>query len=152
VKKKSWLHSPPTGDYFGNRGVELAGIIIDPALQNHQVGPDMVRIFIDQFTPDTMTAYTRNPGVLRILGNVSSRHDVLTNENPEEIAEQLAYASVHNGILYHIDRYGPSGLYGSYDPADRVYNKRVLKERAVLLQNPNNALAVSVDISGIRHE
>lgn len=112
----------------------------------------MVQEIIGQYSPNTITAYTRNPGVLRILGNVSSRHDVLTNENPEEIAAQLEHASVHDGILYHLDRYGPDGLYGSYDPADRTYNQKVLKEQAILLQNPNNALAVSVDIQGTHHE
>jgi hypothetical protein len=112
----------------------------------------MVQEFIDQHHPDSLTAYTRNPGVLRILGDVSSQDDVLEQENLEEIATRLAYASVHEGVLYHLDRYGPDGLYGSYDPADRKYKGVPLKNRAVLLQNPNHALAVSVDIPGARHE
>ncbi|MDN5274498.1 MAG: hypothetical protein JWP06_399 [Candidatus Saccharibacteria bacterium] len=112
----------------------------------------MVQEFINEYSPDTLTAYTRNPSVLRILGDISSQDDVLRQERPEEIAAQLAYTSVHEGVLYHLDRYGPDGLYGSYDPADRSYNGVVLKERATLLQNPNHALAVSVAIPGADHE
>ena len=99
-----------------------------------------------------MTAYTRNPGVLRILGNISGRRDVLSQENPDKIAEQLAHASVQDSIVYHIDRYAPNGLYGSFDPADRKYNGVVLKEQAILLQNPNHALAVLVELPGARNE
>jgi hypothetical protein len=56
-------------------------------------------------------------------------------------------AHCHNGIAYHLDRYGPNGLYGRDDPATREYNGRVLKERCVLLAEPGNALAVSVNVS-----
>lgn len=112
----------------------------------------MVEEMIRQQTPDTITAYTRNPGVLRILGDVSLKADVLAHKNPEAVAQELAYATVHNDILYHLDRYAPEGLYGSYDPADRTYNNVTLKERAVLLKNPNHALAVLVDIPGGHNE
>lgn len=97
-----------------------------------------------------MTAYTRNPGVLRILGNIAGRQDVLFEENPDKVAERLAHASVHEGIVYHIDRYAPDGLYGSFDPADRKYNGVTLKEQAKLLQNPNHALAVLVELPGVQ--
>ena len=140
--KRSWLHLLHTGDNFGGAAIELAGIIVDPRLQNKKTGGDMVQDFLDANPTDHLSAYTRNPAVLRILGNVARQADVLLG-----LSYPLANVSIHDNIAYHLDRYGPDGLYGSYDPASREYNGRILKERCVLLNEPGNALAVSVTVS-----
>jgi hypothetical protein len=133
---------PPTGGWFGNRAIELAGIIVDPTFQHKGTGIAIVREFIKEQTADHLTAYTRNPKLLRVLGGVARIGDVLARPSIE-----LPYATEHDGISYHIDRYAPAGLYGSFDPADDDYNGQVLKHRAALLTNPNNALAVSVPLA-----
>jgi len=136
---------PPTGDYFGSRAIELAGIIVDPDLQQKGVGTDIVREFVRDFSPERMIAYTRNPSILRLLGKISYVADVLAYDLAS-IAVSVPHASVHDGYVYHIDRYAPAGLYGGEDPATRQYRERILKERCVLLENPNNALAISVNL------
>lgn len=98
--------------------------------------------FIRQQPADHLTAYTRNPKLLRLLGDVARLEDVLARSSIE-----LPNATENGGLTYHLDRYAPTGLYGSFDPADDEYNGQVLKHRAVLLDNPNNALAVSVPLT-----
>lgn len=133
---------PPTGDYFGDRAIELAGIIVDPRLQHKGIGTEIVQEFVRNHTADHLTAYTRNPGLLRVLGTVAGVADVL-----EARSITLPNATEHDGVTYHVGRYAPNGLYGSFDPADRTYNGQVLKHRATLLTNPHNALAVSVPLT-----
>lgn len=142
------MGSPRTGDYFGGRAAELAGIIVDPNVQQHGIGTHLVGEFVREHAPDRLTAYTRNPSVLRVLGNVGMIHDVLRHADPERVATTLEHATVHDGVLYHVDRYAPDGLYGTFDPATRQYNGEVLKERYAMLRNKNTALAVSVDLTG----
>jgi len=137
----SW-HSPLTGGNFGDRAIELAGIIVDPTFQHRGTGATIVQEFIRQQPADHLTAYTRNPKLLRLLGNVARLEDVLARSSIE-----LPNATESGGLTYHLGRYAPNGLYGSFDPADDEYNGQVLKHRAVLLDNPNNALAVSVPLT-----
>lgn len=143
-----WLHLPRTGEYFGGHAIELAGIIVDPRDQKHGLGLALVQQFIGQHRPDSLLAYTRNPAVLRIAGQVGDVSDVLTHDDPESVAELFPEPTIHDGVIYHVDRYAPGGLYGDFDPAERLYNGQVLKQRAVLLQNPNHALAVAVNLKG----
>lgn len=133
---------PRTGDNFGGAAIELAGIIVDPRLQNKKTGRGMVREFLDSNPTDHLSAYTRNPAILRILGTVARQADILLG-----LSHPLPNVSFHDDIAYHLDRYGPDGLYGSYDPASGEYNGRILKERCVLLEEPGNALALSVNVS-----
>lgn len=130
------------GDNFGSQAIELAGIIVDPDLQKKGIGSEIVQEFLDSNPAEHLCAYTRNPAILRILGAVTRQADVLL-----QLSSPLPHVSIHEGIAYHIDRYGPDGLYGSYDPASREYNGHVLKERCTLLEKPGNALAVSVNIN-----
>jgi hypothetical protein len=102
-----------------------------------------VREFTRQHPADYLTAYTRNPRLLRVLGAVAQTKDVLARQSVA-----LPDATVHDGIAYHIDRYAPTGLYGMFDPADGEYRGQVLKHRATLLTNSNNALAVAVALQG----
>ena len=105
----------------------------------------MVQVYAEQHGPERIIAYTRNPMLLRLLGNTSRKLDVLDYSSPHELALTIPHAEVgDDGIIYHIDRYAPEGLYGTFDPADLPYNGEVLKERCQLLENRNTALAVSV--------
>ncbi|HSW91214.1 MAG TPA: hypothetical protein VLG09_01040 [Candidatus Saccharimonadales bacterium] len=80
---------------------------------------------------------------------MSGADGILQHDNPEEIAATLDHASVgHDGHVYHIGRYGPDGLYGSFDPATRAYGTAALLDQCVLLADKNNALAVSVPLQG----
>ena len=139
---------PLTRDVFGGRAIELAGIIVDPHDQKHGLGLYLVRHFVEQYQHEKLLTYTRNPGILRIVGEVSGTSDVLEHSNPELIADLLPQTAIDNGIIYHLDRYTPTGLYEGFDPADRLYNGQILKQRARLLQNPNHALAVVVNLKG----
>jgi len=142
------LVSLHTRDYFGNRAIELAGIIVDPNFQQSGIGLDIVKDFTDHHRFDRLVTYTRNPSVLRILGGVAMKHDVLSYDSPGHAARDIPHASVQDGVIYHINRYAPHGLYGGFDPATRKYNGQILKQRCEMLDNKNNALAVSVDLTG----
>ena len=145
----SFLLSRRTGDHFGNQAIELAGIISRPDTQAKGIGTSLVQEFIDMYSPAEMIAYTRNPSLLRVLGNVSLISDVLAYESPEDTATRIPHATLHeDGILYHLGRYAPHGLYGTDDPADREYNGNVLKQRCAQLQDKNTALAVLVELNG----
>lgn len=142
-------HSPPTGDRFGNQAIELVGIISRPDTQAKGIGTSLVREFIDVYSPDEMIAYTRNPSLLRVLGNVSLVSDVLECGSPEDAAARIPHATLHeDGLLYHIGRYAPHGLYGADDPADQTYNGQILKARCTQLEDKNTALAVLVELNG----
>ena len=147
--KTSFLHLPLTRGHFGNQAIELAGIISRPDAQAKGLGTSLVQEFIDVYSPEEMIAYTRNPSLLRVLGNVSRVLDVLEYDSPEHIAARISHASLHeDGILYHLGRYAPHGLYGADDPADREYNGDILKERCTQLKDKNTALAVLVELNG----
>lgn len=132
-----------TRDYFGDCAIELSGIVVDPEFQKFKIGTTIVKNFIDEHCAEYLMAYTRNPSILRILGNIAGCADVL---NQASLSIQPPLASMHDGILYHLERYAPNGLYGLHDPADQNYNGEILKSRCKLLSNPNNALATSVKL------
>lgn len=135
----------PTGDYFGSSAVELAGIVAG----KRGAGTELVADFITRNAPTEMIAYTRNPKLLRVLAKTCRVLDVLSHDYPEYIVDKIPHATLANdGHMYHINRYAPHGLYGGHDPADDEYNDRVLKERCVLLQNENTALAVYAEVPG----
>lgn len=136
----------PTGDYFGGRAIELAGIIIHPDQQGKSLGSEVVGHFVKTEQPKQLVAYTRNPALLYAVGRACNVADVLTHDDPERTAASIPHATVEDdGNLYHLQRYAPHGLYGSYDPAQRTYNGRQLAERCKYLADPNNALAISVE-------
>lgn len=139
--------SQRTRDYFGDRAIELAGIIVDPDFQQSGIGLDIVKDFTDHHRFDRLVTYTRNPSVLRILGGTAMKHDVLSYDNPELAARDIPHASVSGGVIYHVNRYAPHGLYGGLDPATRQYNGQILKQRCRMLGNKNTALAVSVNLT-----
>ena len=134
------------GDYFGSRAVELAGIIIHPDQQGKSLGSELVAHFVETEQPKQLVAYTRNPALLYAVGRAYGITDVLTHDDPERIAASVPHATVEDDDnVYHLQRYAPHGLYGSFDPAKRTYNGLQLTERCKYLANPNNALAISVE-------
>ncbi len=149
----TWSHLPHTGGHFGKAAFELSGIIVHSAMQGQGIGTELVRQFTGDEAAKKMIAYTRNPSLLRVLGEVSSTEDVLVYDKPELVAAQIPHAEIaSDGHIYHRGRYAPDGLYGSYDPATRRYNGEVLNERCAQLQDPNNALAVAVVLDGGSYE
>lgn len=144
--KTSWSVLPRTRDYFGDRAIELAGIIVRPDLQRHHLGRQLVGEFIAEERPSRLVAYTRNPALLRAVGYACRRADVLDYQNPEALARTIPNASLEeDGYIYHVGRYAPNGLYGSFDPAERDYQGVPLNERCLLLTEAANALAISVE-------
>lgn len=135
----------PTGDYFGNQAIELAGIIVRPDLQKHHLGTQLVSEFIAEERPSRLVAYTRNPALLRAVGYACHRADVLDGHTSALAATIPNATQEEDGYLYHIGRYAPSGLYGSFDPATRNYQGTPLAERCRLLKDATNALAISVE-------
>jgi hypothetical protein len=137
---------PPTGDYFGNQAIELAGIIVRPDLQKHRLGTRLVSTFIGEEQPSRLVAYTRNPALLRAVGFACGRADVLDYQDPSALTGTIPNATLEeDGYLYHRGRYGAQGLYGSFDPATRDYLGVPLQERCALLSEAANALAISVE-------
>jgi hypothetical protein len=135
-----------TRDYFGKRTVELAGIIVHPELQKHHLGTQLVSEFIAEERPSGIIAYTRNPALLRAVGHACRSADVLAYDNPEEVAASIPHATLEeDGHIYHMGRYAPTGLYGSFDPASRKYQNVPLDERCKPLKDPINALAIAVE-------
>jgi GNAT superfamily N-acetyltransferase len=141
MKSVLW-HSPLIGVYFGSRAVELAGIIVHPDHQKQHVGRDLVRDFVVTEQPSHLVAYTRNPALLRAVGHATRSADILT---PSGLV--IPHATLEDdGHSYHIGRYAPHGLYGSFDPAERDYQGVPLVEQCVYLNDSTNALAVSAEV------
>jgi len=96
--------------------------------------------------PSGIVAYTRNPALLRAVGRACGQANVLDYDNPMELAANIPHATLEeDGHIYHIGRYAPDGLYGSFDPAKRNYRDVPLDERCELLKDEVNALAISVE-------
>jgi hypothetical protein len=75
--------------------------------------------------------------------------DVLVYDDPGITVDHIPHATLgEDGMLYHLGRYAPHGLYGSEDPAERPYNGVKLKERCKELEDKTTALAVLVEING----
>ena len=144
------LHSLCTGGVFGNRAIELAGRAIDPAYQDKKLGSFMLQIFLDGLDVHYITTYTRNPAVLRMIRSVA--HTIYPI-NDDKILEKLAKDMPHaqqptNDVVYHLNRYGAGGLYGSDDPADQPYFTTVppLKKMYRHLVDPGTALVVTARV------
>ncbi|HEY5695358.1 MAG TPA: hypothetical protein VIQ80_00830 [Candidatus Saccharimonadales bacterium] len=136
----------PTGDYFGGRAAELAGIVIHPNAQGCSLGTSLIESYIADTRPNRLIAYTRNPSLLRAVGHACAVADVLEHQYPHEVAASIPDATLaDDNYIYHIGRYAPHGLYGAFDPAQGTYNGQRLDQRCRYVTDPNNALAISVE-------
>jgi len=120
---------------------------IHPAYQQDGLGTGFARRIAAETHTQRLIGYTRNPAILKLLAEVSGRHDILDHANPVTVADELPNATLAaDGNIYHIGRYAPNGLYVAYDPASRDYLGQPLRERCALLNDPNNALVLSVNL------
>lgn len=134
-----------SGGYFGNRVIELSGIVIHPDFQNMGIGKKLVNDALNHFNPEMVTSFTRNPSVLRLLEEIGD--DDIFNQNNKAFALTLPNVTAEiDGYNYHIDRFGPNGLYGANDPAEQIYKNQKFMEKFVGLKNICNALALAVNI------
>lgn len=70
-----------------------------------------------------LTTYTRNPAILRMIRTVAHTiYPINDDKQLEKLAQHMPHADQpKNHIVYHAGRYGPGGLYGISDPAERPY-------------------------------
>lgn len=105
----------------------------------------MLRTLARDQQPAFLTTYTRNPSILRMVQTVSESVYPLNPDDAElhELARRVEHASQRD-VVYHIDRYGPGGLFGDGDPADRPLHPggRPLKQQFSELTSVRNALVV----------
>jgi hypothetical protein len=126
--------------------VELSGITIHPEFQKHHIGSEIVKQYLKSSEAEQLAVYTRNPAILKIVGEVAGRDSVLVYDSPEVVVDLLPNAVLmEDGVIYDIGRY-PGGLFGSFDPAEQDYNGQPLKTSCLYLDSPENALAVAVKI------
>lgn len=121
-----------------------------PELQGKGIGTALLRDFIENDPVTTLTTYTRNPSVLRMVRAVSSSVYPLDNDpDLQEMAAAMDHATLDQGtgVTYHIDRYGPEGLFLGFDPADRSCETvESLKERFTGLVSVRNTLVVAARV------
>lgn len=142
------------GAHFGNRAIELTGIVIDPEYQANGIGRALTEEIVAASKTRYLTAYTRNPSLLRILTHVGTVYPLCSD--PQLRAEALmlegaepAYPNDSESVIYHFGRYGESGLYGVHDPAERCVGPsgQPLMVRFPELQDIAHSLVVVVETS-----
>ena len=162
------------GGVFGDRAIELGGIVARPDSQMRGVGQLMLQAYMRSVEQNLITAHTRNPAILRMLANVCGRASVyplnstgfvgpdynfvgrITNHPDSDVARSIPHTTVDGrDVAYHVNRYGDDGLYGplSDDPADRPAHKgspTTLKERYPGLEHKGTALVVVADYTETR--
>ncbi len=151
-----WLLLPCTGDVFGDRAVELSGIVVDPELQAKGLGLEMVRSYLQPYHDATfLMAYSRNPAIHRLFEQYHHAPYPHQNSNPKlvEAVAEMPNASIVDGVAYHLNRYGENGLYGVNDPADRIDRTTGLKfkERYPGLQHKGTALVLGTYVYDYIH-
>lgn len=109
-----------------------------------------------------LTTYTRNPTILRMMRTVAHTiYPINDDKRLEKLAQHMPHAEQpERGVVNHVNRYGPEGLYGVSDPAERPYfaDGPPLKGMYRGLQTVGTALIVAArvmpqlieDIDGVR--
>jgi hypothetical protein len=139
----------------------------------HGLGSLMLDTYMQSVDQNLITAHTRNPALLGMLGKVCGLANVypLAKElvdlhadvfvNPLiGYARQVPHTTVEpeRHAAYHVDRYDEGGLYGKEDPTDAPIKKPstihggTLKEAFPGLRNPRTALVVVADYNRRRYE
>lgn len=140
-----------TRDDFGGSALELAGRAVHPDMQGRGIGSGMLDRFLNTHPVEYLTTYTRNPAVLRMIGNVAtSLYPLVDDPELYTIATQMSNAIPVEDATYHIDRYPPGGLFRGDDPADLAIatTPQPLKQRFALLESERNALVITAKING----
>lgn len=117
------LHWLCIGAVFGGQAVELAGRAIDPEYQAQRLGSRMLGAYLLDSDVRYLTTYTRNPAVLRMMRTVAHTiYPINDDKQLKKLVQQMPHAEQpERGVAYHLNRYGPEGLYGVSDPAERPY-------------------------------
>ena len=144
-----WLLLLCTRSIFGVKAVELAGIVVDTTYRGARLASTLLHGYITSKKPGYMTAYTRNPRVVSLLHSHGGAYPLARDDDMRAIAQAMPFAETIDGVTYHINRYGDSGLYGMNDPADTPLQNDTLplKERFPELQHPGTALVVAMNAS-----
>lgn len=108
----------------------------------------MLRAFLaeqtEQFQPEYLVTYTRNPSVLKMIASITdSVYPFEQEESLRNVALAMEGAELgDDGVTYHVDRYPEGGLYGTKDPAETIFDgsKKALRDRFQGLVNPRSAL------------
>ena len=97
-----------------------------------------------------LATYTRNPAILRMIRSVANTiYPINDDKQLEKMAQKMPYAErPAKDVAYHINRYGPSGLYGVNDPAENSYFTDGLPFRQMYrgLNDIGNALVVTARV------
>ena len=148
--RTKWLVLQCTGEYFGGKAIELAGRVIDPEYQMRGIGRDMLKNFLTENPISLLTSYTRNPAIIRMIQRVADEvYPVEQSEFMRRTALQVPFASAADEAVYHLDRYGPEGLFRGSDPAENPLYKggARLKETYPALKSIRHALVVAATIN-----
>lgn len=143
-------HSPCTEAVFGGQAIELAGRAIDPNYQARRLGSLMLGAYLLDSDTSHLATYTRNPAILKMMRSVAHTiYPINDDKQLENIAQEMPCAEQSaRDVVYHINRYGPSGLYGVSDPANNPYytDGLPLKRMYSKLANVGNALIVTARV------
>lgn len=140
------------GHSLGGKALELTGTVVLPDMQAHGIGPKMLRTYLRGSGAEFLTAHTRNPAILKMIGRVCGFDAVYPVNRFSDLAglalQIPGSTKADDGIVYHVNRYGESGLYGRHDPADRPVNAsgRPLRSYYPGLKLPGTALVVVAKI------
>lgn len=122
--------------------------MIDPEHQAKGIGEKFTKAIVNHFEAPTLSAYTRNPALLKMLSAVGTVFPLHNNPQLRCLALSLDNATEVDGdhAVYHLGRYGAEGLYGKSDPAKRIngIQDKPLAEIFPCLEDPSNALVVTV--------
>jgi len=114
----------------------------------------MLKAFVELHRPPYMTAYTRNPAMLMSIAAQAEpgcTYPLSVNHNLLEVAGRMNNVSIDEvGVGYHLGRYGKTGLYGGFDPAEKPFGSegKCFKDRFPGLSAIGNALVVVAKIYG----
>lgn len=138
---------------FGGRAIELAGQVIAPARQGEGVGRRMTERFLDTQPTEFMTAYTRNPALIKMMSRVAfDLYPLDDDPTLQQLAASMPHAAIHDNVAYHVDRYGSDGLFQGADPAESqlMTAPDTLIERFTELKNIRTALVITARINNER--
>lgn len=110
----------------------------------------MLEDFLTANPTPLLITYTRNPAIIKMIQRVADEvYPVDQNETLRRTALRMPFASAADQAVYHLDRYGPEGLFRGFDPADRPLNKEgeSLKETFPALKSIRHALVVAATIN-----
>lgn len=128
---------------------ELLGVVVHPGVQQRGLGSLLVRAYVAAEQPRQLLAYTRNPGVLRILGDAAEVPNIVAATDKVLLGSIAPHVEVIDDTAYHVGRYGAEGLYGGADPADKHYGQQRLVDAYPPLEaNRSTALAVLARLGG----